>query len=247
MTVRSAVPVRFLALQADDVPADDAWLAGPERAAVTGFRVGKRRREWRLGRWSAKRLLVPWLGLEPGTDTFTRLSIMPAADGAPGASMDGRSLELALSLSHSNDTAVVAVAPAGTALGCDLERIRSLRAATVRDHFTEVERDFVEDRTGDERSLLATLVWSAKESTLKALREGMRLDTRDVEVETPLELHAGLWHPLVVRRTRPERRDFTGWWRTVDDFVLTIVGDPAVMVPVSLAVPPCPASGGGPP
>jgi 4'-phosphopantetheinyl transferase len=235
MTARSAIPVRFVVLSADDVPADDAWLAGPEREAVARFRVGKRRRDWRLGRWTAKRLLVSWLGLERGADTFSRIAISAAEDGAPEAFLDGRSLGLALSLSHSDDRAVAAIAPAGTALGCDLERIRSLRAATVRDHFTAAERDFVESRTGDERSLLATLVWSAKESALKALRTGMRLDTRDVEVETPIELRAGVWQSLVVHRIRPMKRGFTGWWRVLDGFVLIIVGDPAAMLPVSLA------------
>jgi len=235
MTARPAgVPVRFLVRSADGVPTDDTWLAEPEREALARFRVGKRRRDWRLGRWTAKRLLVPYLGLEPGASTYARIAIRPTGDGSPIVFLDDRSLGIALSLSHSEDVAVAAVAPDGTALGCDLERIRSLRTATVRDHFTNAERDFVESRTGPERSLLATLVWSAKESALKALRTGMRLDTREVEVEVPLELPTGVWQSLVVRRVRPKRR-FSGWWRILDGFVLTIVGDPAVMLPVSMA------------
>jgi hypothetical protein len=33
-----------------------------------------------------------------------------------------------------------------------------------------------------ERAVLATLIWSAEEAALPALREGLRLDTREVEV-----------------------------------------------------------------
>jgi 4'-phosphopantetheinyl transferase len=234
MTVRPAAPVRFLTLGGDDVPTGDAWLAGSEREVVARFRVDKRRADWRLGRWTAKRLLVPCLDLERAPDTFPRITISPADDGAPEAYLDGQSLDLVLSISHSAGLAAAAIAPAGTALGCDLERIRSLRPATVHDHFTDAERDFVESRIDDERSLLATLVWSAKESALKALRSGMRLDTRDVEVETPFESCAGAWQPLVVHRVSPRRRRFTGWWRTLDGCVRTILGDPAAMLPVSM-------------
>lgn len=234
MTVKTTVPVRFLVLTTEDLPADDAWLAPPESEAIARFRVGKRRNDWRLGRWTAKRLLVPYLGLDPGAGTFARIEIIAAADGAPEASLDGRPLGLALSLSHSGDFAVCAVAPAGTALGCDLEKIRSLRAATVRDHFTGAERDLVESRTGDDRSLRATLIWSAKESALKALRTGMRQDTRDVEVEPVVARRAGVWQSLTVQQRKPKKRSFTGWWRTIDGYVLTILGDPAAMLPVSV-------------
>lgn len=234
MTVRPAVPVRYIVLPADDVPADDAWLAEPEREAVSRLRIDKRRADWRLGRWTAKRLLALQLGLEDGTHAFPRIAIIAAGDGAPEACLDGHPLEFVLSLSHSADRAAAAMAADRSALGCDLEMIRSLQAATVHDHFTAVERDFVESRTSEDRSLLATLVWSAKESALKALREGMRLDTRDVEVETPLDIRTGTWQPLVVRRVRPHERRFAGWWRTIDNFVLTIVADPAARLPESL-------------
>lgn len=234
MTVRSVAPVRYVLQSVEDVPPKDGWLSEPEHEALAKLRVGKRRRDWRLGRWTAKRLLVPWLGLERGAKTYSRIAISPANDGAPVAFLDGRSLGVALSLSHSDDLAVAAVAPAGTALGCDVERIRSLRAATVRDHFTDTERDWVESQTGEERSLRAVLVWSAKESALKALREGMRLDTRDVEVDTRFESTAGVWQPLAVRRVRRKKGVFNGWWRTLDGFVITIVADPAAMLPVSV-------------
>lgn len=235
MTARTQVPIRLLVQGEEDAPADDAWLAGAELEAVARLRVGKRRGDWRLGRWTAKQLLVSYIGLERTRLACARIVIKPAADGAPEAFLDGPPLELSLSLSHSGHLAMAAVAPAGTALGCDIERIRSLRPATVRDHFTAAERTFVESRNGDERALLTTLVWSAKESALKALREGMRLDTRDVEVGTPLESGSGIWHPLVVRRVRSEQRRFAGWWRTLDGFVLTIVSDPRAMVPVTVS------------
>jgi hypothetical protein len=45
-----------------DVPSDDAWLGQRELAVLERFRVSKRNREWRLGRWTAKCAVACALG-----------------------------------------------------------------------------------------------------------------------------------------------------------------------------------------
>ncbi len=74
------------------------------------------------------------------------------------------------------------VAPAGVSLGCDLEVIEPRSAAFVTDYFTRNEQALVERTSKEERPRLVTLLWSAKESALKALHVGLRLDTNSVEV-----------------------------------------------------------------
>jgi hypothetical protein len=75
------------------------------------------------------------------------------------------------------------------------------------------------------------LVWSAKESALKALGEGLRLDTRAVEVTVPAWV-AGeptSWLPLSVRTPGGER--FPGHWCTAGDFVWTLVAERGIPSP----------------
>jgi 4'-phosphopantetheinyl transferase len=67
-------------------------------------------------------------------------------------------------------------------------------------------------------------VWSAKESALKALREGLRLDTRDVVV-SPGDQMADGWTGLQVEYTNGGLR-MPGSWRFHAGHVLTIVAHP---------------------
>jgi len=217
--------VRLLIRQAADVPTgDDAWLAPAERAELARFRIDKRRNEWRLGRWTAKRLLAVELGLRTGFPDLARIEVHAADDGAPEPWLDARPLELPLSLSHSAGMAVAAIAPAGTALGCDVELIRALRRGTVERHFTEAERALLEGIEPHDWAVRGTTIWTAKESALKALREGLRIDTRHVEVATAFDGPAGSWRALAVTHL-PDARVFHGWWRRIGDFILSIAAD----------------------
>ena len=117
-------------------------------------------------------------------------------------------------------------------LGCDIEEIASRSEAFVSDYFTAEEAAWI--RAGDEgvgpgdRHVRANLLWSAKESALKALGEGLRKDTRGVVVEVEemdaesLEWAADAWRPLSVASSAGER--FAGWWRVAEGLVWTVVG-----------------------
>ncbi|MBE2224326.1 MAG: 4-phosphopantetheinyl transferase family protein, partial [Anaerolineae bacterium] len=73
-----------------------------------------------------------------------------------------------------------------------------------------------------------TAVWSAKEAVLKALHLGLTVDTRsvacllDVGEERPLT-----WTPFPIHcddtRLPQAAPPLTGWWRTYENFVLTLV------------------------
>jgi 4'-phosphopantetheinyl transferase len=68
------------------------------------------------------------------------------------------------------------------------------------------------------------VLWSAKESALKALRTGLREDTHSVEVES-VDGDGSGWGPVRVRRIA-DSRIFNGWWRRRGGLVLSVVSCP---------------------
>jgi 4'-phosphopantetheinyl transferase len=216
----------WLLLDASCVPDDDDWLGPEERRVLGTLRFPKRRSEWRLGRFVAKRALASVVGV----DHLERIEVFAAEDGAPEASIDGRRIEGSISISHRNDLAACVIGTHGK-VGCDLEAVEPRTRRFVEDFFTDRESAVVKGRRDGSRDRRVALTWSAKESTLKALRVGLRRDTRsiEVEIENP-ESTSPSWHSL---RTiiSPEGRCFDGWWRQEGHLVLTVVCDPPLNDP----------------
>lgn len=223
-----------------DVPSDTGWLHPAERAVLASLRFEKRRREWLAGRWVAKRALAGRIGASPSPEKLLEqrpmssdIEIRAAPDGAPEVYIRGRRASLSISISHRDDLALCAFSLEKVQLGCDLERIEERSRAFIADYLTERERAAVEAAPVDRRPLVANLIWSAKESALKALRTGLRRDTRSVAVilaETPGEE----WSPLQVR-DRESSATLFGWMRKRDERVLTIVSDCDFERPVRLS------------
>jgi 4'-phosphopantetheinyl transferase len=124
-------------------------------------------------------------------------------------------------------------------LGCDLEVVEPRSHDFVADYFTVEEQSWVARTPSAEKAEIVTLLWSAKESTLKALQYGLRLDTRSVMV-TPLAgaLDPDGWSPL--RIGCADGRAFQGWWRTADGVVRTVATDSTAGSPFHLALPETP-------
>jgi 4'-phosphopantetheinyl transferase len=224
------------------VRSGDEWLSPAEVTRLNSFRVPKRREDWRLGRWTAKNAVATYLRLPVAPSTLAAIEIRAAACGAPEAFLHGQPAALAISLTHRGGSAVCAIVPQNAVIGCDLELIEPRTEAFLADYFTRDEQRGVAQASGAEKFLSLSLLWSTKESTLKALREGLRIDTRQVEVtlgETaaaPRRPEAtGGWRPLTARF---QDRLFAGWWRHPDGSVLTIVGEPGLPPPLQLAAGP---------
>jgi 4'-phosphopantetheinyl transferase len=230
-----------------DVPTENQWLGTKERICLSGLRFAKRRADWRLGRWTAKQAVAACLNLSTDIRTLADIEILSAPSGMPEAFLLGRPAELAISLSHRDGTALCTVAPAGTTFGCDLETIEPRSDAFVADYFTASEAALIARTPVECRPVLVALVWSAKESALKALHLGLRVDTRCVCVR-PAEalpeparkkwqdLYPGLvpcnpdgWRLLSVHSS--DGPVYRGWWRFQDDLVRTIVSDLALRIP----------------
>jgi phosphopantetheinyl transferase len=231
-----------------DVPDVNIWLSERERAYLEGLKFSKRRSDWRLGRWTAKRSVAAILGLPGAVSSLSKIEIFPSRSGAPMVFVGHAPTRFAISLSHRCGKAVCALGPASARIGCDLELVENRDAVFVSDYFAIEEISMLNDAPEEKRALIITLLWSAKESALKALHLGLRLDTRDLGVffsnslslerskfwldnypigladsEAPVQrdLPAALWQPFQVKlRNMPA---FIGWWRNPDQFVHTLL------------------------
>ena len=239
MTTLTGLDVYWLEQVVADMPADTNWLGSGEALCLSNLRVAKRRADWLLGRWTAKRALAVFLNLADDLGSLAGIEICAAPSGAPEAFVAHRPLAVTISLSHSSGKALCVLAPGTAALGCDVERIEPRSQGFVDDYFTSQEQALIEQSSALDRSTLETLLWSGKESTLKALHCGLRLDTRSVIVEPEdMPCRLGDWHPLRVRYIE-HCGVFQGWWKVADDFVRTLVSSPQSNEPVLLQTLDC--------
>lgn len=205
-----------------DVPTEDQWLSETEMASLHAMRYAKRRADWRLGRWTAKRALASCLDLADDADSLPNIEIRALPSGAPDVLLFQQKADIAISLSHRSGTALCFVGVLGdSSLGCDLEIVEPRSNAFVSDFFTANERRVIEAAPPEHQPLLVTLLWSAKESALKALQVGLRLDTTCMEVTLDNGAAIGPWSPLRVQYANTGI--FSGWWRHADDLVRTVV------------------------
>lgn len=229
-----------------DIPADDQWLSAHETIRLHSLHVAKRRADWRLGRWTAKCALAARLQLSAERSQFAGIEIRAALSGSPEVFFHDQPADIAISLSHSDRTALCTAGPRDVRFGCDLETIETHSEAFVDDYFTDDERALLQRSSLQKRPLLTSLLWSAKESALKALRVGLRLDTRCVCVTplhawpqessnekkfasfTPTPANPDAWRPLCVSYLG---QAFAGWWRVQDHQVRTVVADSRLGIP----------------
>ncbi|MBZ5720169.1 MAG: 4'-phosphopantetheinyl transferase superfamily protein [Acidobacteriia bacterium] len=239
-----------------DVPVENDWLGASEADRLNSMRFAKRRADWRLGRWTAKLAVAACLNEFCRPQALAGIEIRPATCGAPEVFIANQPAAVTISLSHCTGVAVCAVARSTVALGCDLEVIEPRSDAFVADYFTPEEQALVAQASATERPRLLTLLWTGKESALKALRAGLRLDTRCVRVSPwdslpgegesgdecledsaftfPLSYGLNTWCPLQVRYTAGQI--FSGWWQQTGSLLRTIVAAPPPAPPILLTL-----------
>jgi 4'-phosphopantetheinyl transferase len=220
------------------------FLSLSEGKVLAKLRYPKRRREWLLGRWTAKQLLrrsYPAYRALP----LTEISVANDPDGAPFFVVAGEGrLPLSLSISHRDDRAFCAIMSqlpppdhssrfGLLAVGADIERIEARDPAFVRDFFTAGEAERVLHCPDATRDALVTIIWSAKEAVLKVLRLGLTVDTRRVEIRSVAGYgdHLGLagqdpipqaWRAIEVECTLPNSFPLVAWWRLESGYALTL-------------------------
>jgi 4'-phosphopantetheinyl transferase len=217
----------------------EAFLSPAERKKLATLRFPKRRDEWLLGRWGAKSLArsLPDFHEFP----LAEVEIRNTPEGVPFISIShGTCPAHSLSISHSGEFAFCALTLGeGLAIGADLERVEPRTDEFVEDYFTPVERDLVNSCPPEAKGLVATLIWSAKESMLKALQVGLRWDTRQVEVSKIDRLGEKKdaqvsWQALHVRASKSGTGDWCAWWQCRGGFLLTLAAKGARLQSVDL-------------
>jgi 4'-phosphopantetheinyl transferase len=208
----------------------EALLAPAEVAIYAALKVPKRRSDWLLGRITAKQLVAAHLGKQNDAPTLQEIVVAAGNDGAPFVSLHGAQLPLSLSISHSHAVAFCALVDAPGAavgvsatVGADIEFIETRDPAFLRDYFTADEQAAA--WAWPEPEVATTLLWSAKEAMLKALREGLRVDTRHVRIGLPAVL-GDAWSPFTIA-LHPELAAhfpgvYSGWARRDGGFILTL-------------------------
>jgi 4'-phosphopantetheinyl transferase len=234
------------------------WLSVRELAQFSAMRFAKRRADWRLGRWTAKHAVATCLCLPADIRSLAEIEVRPRQSGAPEVFLRNKWAPVSISLSHRAGRAVCAVAAARCTLGCDLEVVESHSDAFIADYLAPEEQALVALVAPEHRPWLVTLLWSAKESALKALGAGLRIDTRRVIVtlvhtlrgpEEPAEdssardygdnANLGIrlpdvdgWRPLRVQHANDQT--FRGWWQRTGNLLRTIVAAPPPARPLFL-------------
>jgi len=225
--------VFWLEQTAVDMPEGRDWLSAAEFARAQGLLFARRRADWLLGRWTAKRAVAAYWKLPTACRVLASIEIHAASSGAPQVFRFGQAAAVAISLSHRAGRAACAVAPDGTALGCDLELIEPRSDAFVADYFTAEEQILVARTAPAHQPLVANLLWSAKESALKARGVGLRADTRCVRVRSVERFWdaSDAWCPFEVDYDPQIMR---GWWQSTGAFLRTLVAVPSPRMPETL-------------
>jgi malonyl CoA-acyl carrier protein transacylase len=161
------------------------YLSPEEQAAFAKLKVDKRRFEWLSGRVAAKRLLREVRFHSEGSIVApSAIVVMPDEWGAPKISVVGEnSSDIYLSISHAGGLAVAACVIDGQQrCGVDVEVVEKRADSFRRDYFSKKEQAWVANKSNPDLAL--TELWALKESVLKVLGIGARVDMRDVEVMT---------------------------------------------------------------
>lgn len=204
-------------------------LSPSELIKFSAFRFPKRQKEWLQGRWAAKALAH---SLPAYRDTpLDQIEILNTPEGAPFLQVQGQAPRAdCLTISHSGHLALCALASgSGFRVGADLEKIEPRTGTFILDYFTPAECQLVETVSAENRAVVVTLIWSAKEAMLKALGVGLRWDTRMVEVRAVGDILQtsrmdGKWKKIEIGETKAGERIWNCWWRRREQFILTLAG-----------------------
>jgi len=259
--------IRWLVQSVADNPALTAGrppvglLNAAELQHYNGYYSPRRRRDWLLGRWTAKRLIQAELAARLGfTPELTWFGIAQDPNGAPyvyshhpALALSGAASEpdapacgqarvpICLSISHSHGYAFCAVMPmqeGNRCLGADIELVETPSATFADDFFTTGERSHLAACPPELYPLMLYATWSAKEAALKAVQVGLRADPRNVECWLRPG-HPRMWTPLridlqpTLRAAAPQA--FRGWWRVMGNRLRP--GTHFVLTLVSQAIP----------
>lgn len=153
------------------LPAALALLSSDERERCERFKIDAVKRRFAIARGSVRRLLG-----EAASRPAETLRFEYGPQGKPSIAREDNPGDIRFNLSHSGDTAVLAIAN-GREVGVDVERLRddmSFRKLAKR-FFSDAEAETLNDMEGDELRNQFFRIWTAKEAYIKAVGLGLRI------------------------------------------------------------------------
>lgn len=184
-----ALAVEHVTLAEFEAAGFQQWLAEAERIRFEELKthaVAKRCRQWLLGRYAAKVACRRWLeGQGKPVVDWQAIQISNDPNGMPKFQLDGMKDSPALSIAHSGDEAVAAVAAPGNPIGIDIE------TGVARSNLPELakrissEQEYLQwfaDATEDELAERFLQLWLAKEATAKCTGMGLQWRLATFEV-----------------------------------------------------------------
>lgn len=215
-------------LGAGIVNSSGEFLSANEQEVYGSLKFDKRRRDWLLGRYTAKHLIQQVVREKIGRLLpLTSFSVLGRPDGSPEVIWENPPDNFActISISHSADMAFCTlVERADWPLGADIERVEGRIMGFITPYLTAAERDLIAQTAEGLRPLHTTAIWSAKEAVLKALRVGLKQDTRTLScLVSPVAAPPDDWTRFMIQwEAGVEERPLSGWWRVQDDFILAV-------------------------
>ena len=208
------------------------FLSDSEAERLATLPNETQRRDWLLGRWTAKRLLQTVICETNGTTVpLDLITLRNVASGMPTieSQLPLVNGQFSLSFSQANGQVLVtAVAKPNWPIGAQIDPIRPRSEEYINGYFTEKELALVRQVEGAEQARLVTAVCSAKTAVRQALKLDPSVDSRALScLIDPEKRPSDTWMPFKIRydnsRLPQPAPHLSGWWRTLDQFVLTLV------------------------
>jgi len=208
-------------LHGDEVKAVHEFLNEGEREIYWGFKTRKRQLEWLAGRVAIKSLYSRVNNLNVSS---AELIVERETSGLPYLVERGERASGRISISHNAGWVAVCQSDSELRIGIDLEEIRSRDPAFLTDYFSQAEQEQIMNGGIHTLDFRTNLIWSAKESVLKAISTGLGTDPLKVEIDGlhSFEKKNG-WS--VLSAGYPEDKTQTSWkiyYRNRIDTVLTL-------------------------
>jgi phosphopantetheinyl transferase len=194
-----------------------------EKVEFTRLKIPKRKDEWVGSRLVVKKLILACVPAFAHCK-LSQIQILKEPSGVPYIELDGGvRLPGWISLSHSREHVLVAYSPDDIRFGVDLEYIEPRSIDFVRDFFTEKETQHATSGNPEQNSIITTVIWSAKEAVLKAISEGLRIDTKRLEIILKPDLtNEKVWNLLKLSSSALKITSPHLMWRREGGFIQTI-------------------------
>lgn len=159
------------------LPLPAAWAASldaQEQARAARFATATLQAQFRRARGALRAVLAHYTRRDAAA-----LALVPGAYGKPALA----SGEVEFNLSHSGSLALLAVAPAGSPVGIDIESMheRQIDIAALLDMICHhSEKAVIASLAGDAQRRAFYALWTRKEAYIKALGLGLQVDPRTV-------------------------------------------------------------------